>query len=53
MKILNYNNQNEKATICYKRNCLTVSGESAKIVNSIAVVISVIALVAIMKEVFE
>jgi len=40
-KIYKYN-LNEKATVCAARSCVTVYGDSARIINSIAIILAIV-----------
>jgi hypothetical protein len=44
---------NEKATICSKNNCVTVFGETAKLVNTITVCASILILGALVVKAFR
>ncbi len=41
-------NQNNKATVCAGNNCVTVYGDTAKVVNAIAIAAATIAAVAML-----
>jgi hypothetical protein len=41
---------NEKATVCLKSNCVTVFGDTAKLVNGIAVTVAVITAIALLSK---
>ena len=45
--------QSEKATICSKNNCVTVFGETAKFVNTLAVCASILILGALVAKAFR
>jgi len=40
----------EQATLCYKNNCATVYGETAQIVNAIAVTVAVVSAIALIAK---
>lgn len=43
-------NENEKATVCVSNNCITVYGDTARIINGIIItVVAIIALVFLAK----
>lgn len=43
-------NQSEKATVCAEKNCITVYGDTARIVNKIAVTASIFIAIALIAE---
>ena len=53
MNYLQKNYQNDKATLCAKSNCVTVYGETAKIVNTLAIAASALILVALISKAFR
>lgn len=50
--LYNYN-QNNKATVCADKNCVTVYGDTAKIVNAVVVTAAVLAAVALLAKVLR
>lgn len=42
--------QNDKATVCAGNNCATVYGDTAKVVNTIAVVGAAVGLIALIAK---
>ncbi|MBS1588355.1 MAG: hypothetical protein JST52_01950 [Bacteroidetes bacterium] len=48
--LYNYN-QNNKATVCVDKNCVTVYGDTAKVVNTIAVIFAILAVVTLLEKV--
>ncbi|MGE0569452.1 MAG: hypothetical protein AB7O73_16045 [Bacteroidia bacterium] len=40
----------EKATVCANKNCVTVYGDTAKLINGIALVVSLFALASVMAK---
>ena len=53
MNNLYKNYRNEKATLCSNNNCVTVFGETAKVVNTLAVISAVIILAALVAKAFR
>lgn len=53
MNNLYKNSQITKATICSKSNCVTVFGETAKVVNTLAVCASILILGALVAKAFR
>ena len=51
-KIYKYN-QNNKATVCADKNCITVYGDAANIVNAVAISVAVFAAVALLAKVLR
>lgn len=43
-------NQNEKATVCAQNNCVTVYGDTARIVNGIAVTAAALIALALLAK---
>jgi hypothetical protein len=41
---------NEKATVCHKSTCVTVFGDTAKLVNGIAVTVAIITAIALISK---
>ena len=41
---------NEKATVCHKSTCVTVFGDTAKLMNGIAVTVAVITAIAFISK---
>jgi hypothetical protein len=46
-------NQNNKVTVCADKNCVTVYGDTAKIVNAIAVTAAILTAVALLAKVLR
>ena len=53
MHYLNTYNKKERATVCANKTCITVYGETARIVNSIAVTAASIMLLALLAKVLR
>ena len=51
-KIYKYN-QNEKATVCADKNCVTVYGDTAKVINGIAFAVAAIIASASFNDIFS
>lgn len=45
-----YYPSNDKATVCLKSNCVTVFGDTAKLVNGIALTVAVITAIALISK---
>lgn len=46
----NYYPSNEKATVCVQSNCMTVFGDTAKLINGIAVTVAVITAISLISK---
>jgi hypothetical protein len=46
-------NQNNKATVCADKNCVTVYGDTAKIVNAVAITAAALVAVALLAKVLR
>lgn len=51
-QIYNYN-QDEKATVCVNKNCLTVYGSTARLMNGIAFVVFTIMAISVLAKVIR
>jgi hypothetical protein len=49
----NIYNQNNKATVCADKNCVTVYGDTAKVVNAVAITAAVSLAVALLAKVLR
>jgi hypothetical protein len=46
-------NQNEKAAVCARNNCVTVYGDTARLVNGIAITAAILIAVALLEKAFQ
>lgn len=45
-----YYPSNEKATVCHNSTCVTVFGDTAKLINGIAITIAVITVISLISK---
>lgn len=45
-----YYPSNEKATVCHKSTCVTVFGDTAKLINGIAITVAVLSAIALISK---
>jgi hypothetical protein len=53
MHYINTYPKNEKATVCINKTCLTVHGDTAKIINGIAIAAATLMFIALLDKVLR